>query len=193
MSSLIEIGASIDARIVEARNEIAALKAARAALRPDSTRTRANRSASRGQVESRGRQDTTSSMDGAASPPDGGVTAPAAGASASGGPSTDGAALPTRRRARRRSPGVRQAAAVLMAGKLEVMLRDAQDGLSVAELVKSANARASQVGALLRELEKSGQVRRVGTGRGTRWRLITDEERVAERAAELEQRATSTV
>jgi hypothetical protein len=38
---------------------------------------------------------------------------------------------------------------------------------------------------LLRELEAAGRVRRSGQRRGTRWHAITDEERIAERAAEL--------
>jgi hypothetical protein len=57
----------------------------------------------------------------------------------------------------------------------------------------SANAIAEQTGAgynptlkLLRELEAAGQVRRSGSRRTTVWRLITDEDRIAERAAELE-------
>jgi predicted ArsR family transcriptional regulator len=74
---------------------------------------------------------------------------------------------------------------VLLAGKLETMLREA-DGLNVAAIAKQANARGTQVRDLLRDLEAAGQVRRSGVGRGSRWRLVTDEERIAERAAELE-------
>jgi hypothetical protein len=37
----------------------------------------------------------------------------------------------------------------------------------------------------LRELEKTDQIRRTGERRGTRWHLITDEDRVAARAAEI--------
>jgi hypothetical protein len=37
----------------------------------------------------------------------------------------------------------------------------------------------------LRELEKTDQIRRSGQRRGTRWHLITDEDRIAARAAEL--------
>jgi sugar-specific transcriptional regulator TrmB len=44
----------------------------------------------------------------------------------------------------------------------------------------------SRVLALLRELEASGTVRRTGSRRSTRWLLITDEDRIAQRAAELE-------
>jgi hypothetical protein len=40
--------------------------------------------------------------------------------------------------------------------------------------------------ARLGELESSGTVRRTGSRRSTLWLLITDEERIAQRAAELE-------
>jgi hypothetical protein len=75
---------------------------------------------------------------------------------------------------------------VLLAGRLEAMLRDAEDGLSAITISKRSNAGYNQVLSLLRELEGSGQVRRSGTRRTSLWRLITDEERIAERAAELE-------
>jgi len=38
----------------------------------------------------------------------------------------------------------------------------------------------------LHDLEAAGQVRRSGARRSTVWQLITDEERIAQRAAELE-------
>lgn len=85
----------------------------------------------------------------------------------------------------------RQSVEVLLAGKLEAMLRESEDGLSTVAISKSANARGSQVRGLLRELETGGQVRRVGASRATRWQLITDEERVAQRAAELESRSAA--
>jgi hypothetical protein len=51
-----------------------------------------------------------------------------------------------------------------------------------------SNASYRQVLDPLRELENAGPVRRTGTRRTALWRLITDEERIAERAAELERR-----
>jgi DNA-binding Lrp family transcriptional regulator len=77
-----------------------------------------------------------------------------------------------------------------LAGKLEAMLRDAEDGLNAVAIAKQANARATQVRDLLRELDEAGQIRRTGAGRASRWRVVTDEERIAERAAELEARTT---
>jgi hypothetical protein len=55
------------------------------------------------------------------------------------------------------------------------MLREAGDVLSAAEIAGAANAHAAQVRNLLGDRKAAGQVRRVGTGRGTGWRWITDE------------------
>jgi hypothetical protein len=73
---------------------------------------------------------------------------------------------------------------VVPAGKLTALL-DGSAGLSTSELAKATNGRADQILALLRELEKTDQIRRTGERRGTRWHLITDEDRVAARAAEI--------
>jgi hypothetical protein len=43
----------------------------------------------------------------------------------------------------------------------------------------------TKVGERLRTLQRSGEVRSSGPRRTSLWRLITDEERIAERAAEL--------
>lgn len=74
----------------------------------------------------------------------------------------------------------------LLAGELESMLREAEDGLSAITIAKRSRAGYNKVLDLLRELESAGQVRRTGTRRSSLWRLITDEERIAQRAAELE-------
>jgi hypothetical protein len=57
--------------------------------------------------------------------------------------------------------------------------------MSTSELAKASSGRPDQILALLRELEKDDQIRRTGQRRGTRWHLITDEDRVAARAAEI--------
>jgi hypothetical protein len=77
---------------------------------------------------------------------------------------------------------------VLLAGELEAMLREAEDGLSAIAISKRSNTGYGTVVELLRELESAGQVRRTGARRTSLWRLITDEQRIAERAAELESR-----
>lgn len=77
---------------------------------------------------------------------------------------------------------------MLLLGKLEVMPRDAAEGLSSVTISKRSDAGYNEVLAFLRELESAGQARRTGTRRTSLslWRLITDEERIAERAAELD-------
>lgn len=191
MSSLEEIRTSIEARIADAQREISSLETARRALRGDrATVPRATRSRAGGTGENtRGpksrkaarqtkRQKRVGEPDASAVPASTGASAPRA----------DAPRKPRPRPGRRAQKSVE----VLAAGKLEAMLREAQQGLSAVAIAKAANARASQVRELLDDRQAAGEVRRVGTGRGTRWRLITDEERVAERAAELEQLATGT-
>jgi hypothetical protein len=79
---------------------------------------------------------------------------------------------------------VRRDGVVVPAGKLTALL-DGSDGLSTSELAKATHGRPDQILALLRELETSDQIRRSGVRRGTRWHLITDEDRIAARAAEI--------
>lgn len=74
---------------------------------------------------------------------------------------------------------------VLASGALERMLAESP-GQSTTALASQANADPAQVMTLLKELEAAGSVRREGQGRGTRWLPYTDEDRIAERAAELE-------
>jgi len=60
------------------------------------------------------------------------------------------------------------------------------DGITTSALAEQASGKHDQVLALLRELEAKGNVRRTGQRRGTRWHVITDEDRIAARVAELE-------
>ena len=96
----------------------------------------------------------------------------------------------------RRSPAprarrARRPAATLRPADLERLLAAADTGLSASAIAEQAGARYQATLGLLRELETSGQVRREGSRRSTVWRLVSDEERIAERAAELERLATS--
>jgi hypothetical protein len=92
-------------------------------------------------------------------------------------------ASPQPRRARRKpTKPTRQ---VVPAGKLTTLLAGS-DGMTTRELASATNGQQSQILALLRELEQADQVRRSGQRRGTRWHVITDEDRVAARVAELE-------
>ena len=77
---------------------------------------------------------------------------------------------------------------VLLAGNAERMLAES-DGLTTAALAEQAGADRDQVLTLLRDLEQARRVRRTGERRSTRWHAITDEDRIRERAAELESRS----
>jgi hypothetical protein len=93
-------------------------------------------------------------------------------------------ARPTTRRRRRKTtkPLTAEAAEQLLA---------TTDGLTTAALAQQAGAGRDQVLALLRDLETAQRVRRTGQRRGTRWHVITDEDRVRARAAELAGRSRS--
>jgi hypothetical protein len=93
--------------------------------------------------------------------------------------------VPTPRRPRRSvRKSARRAHDVVPTGKLTALL-EGSAGMSTSELAKATNGKPDQILALLRELEKADQIRRSGARRGTRWHLITDEDRVAARAAEI--------
>jgi hypothetical protein len=85
-----------------------------------------------------------------------------------------------------RPPGFGRRAAVLTPEKLAEMLDASSEGMSAISISKESGAGYNQVLGLLRELEASGTIRRTGMRRTSLWRLVTDEERIAERAAELE-------
>lgn len=60
------------------------------------------------------------------------------------------------------------------------------DGLTTAGLARQSGANHDKVLTMLRELEAARRMRPTGQRRGTRWHAITDEDRIQERAAELE-------
>jgi hypothetical protein len=73
---------------------------------------------------------------------------------------------------------------VVPAGKLTALLAGTH-GLRTAELAEATNGDPAQLLTLLKEQESAGEVRRTGTRAATRWQVITDEDRIAARAAEL--------
>jgi hypothetical protein len=93
------------------------------------------------------------------------------------------APAPKARRARRKRAEPKYQ--VVPAGKLTSLLAGT-DGLRTAALAKSTNGDPAQVLTLLKEQESAGEVRRTGTRAATRWHVITDEDRIAARAAELD-------
>ena len=105
---------------------------------------------------------------------------------------TNGSAKPTTtepQRAEVKPRRRRQKMQLLTAEQLQLILSESADGLSTAAIAEQGHADPAQVLALLRKLETGGEVRRSGARRGTRWHPIADEQRIAERAAELAARS----
>jgi hypothetical protein len=195
MTTLDQIRESIDARIAELKQEITLLEAARAALH--GKRRRRAEAAASGENAGERRRRRASRAASAASSEAGAhqgsaATGEAVAATGSEVPTTPADVPPKqRRRSRAKAARAEKPVEVLLAGKLESMLSEAEDGLSAIAISRRANAGYDQVLDLLRHLGRAGQVRRTGSRRTSLWRLITDEERIAERAAELESRSVA--
>ena len=93
--------------------------------------------------------------------------------------------------ARPRRSGPTRRSGDLVAGQLEDLLRDSDGGLSLVALAARADVSDAKVRDRLHDLQRQGEVRNSGSRRTSVWRLVSDEERIAERAAELE-RASGT-
>jgi hypothetical protein len=98
---------------------------------------------------------------------------------------------PKRSSRKRAATATRPRPGAVRAETLERLLAETSAGLSANAIAKQAGAPYNRSLTLLRELEAAGQVRRSGSRRSTVWQLITDEERIAERAAELERRSAA--
>jgi hypothetical protein len=95
---------------------------------------------------------------------------------------------PARRaRARRRS---RVSDAEIDAA-IETLLRDVPDGTSAITLTKRTGAPYARVRERLATMERADHVRRSGAKRTSLWRLVSEDELIAERAAELERLSRS--
>jgi hypothetical protein len=70
------------------------------------------------------------------------------------------------------------------AERLQALLGE-HDGLTTTAIVQHTAANRVRILAVLRRLETDGQIRRTGVRRSTRWHVITDEDRIAQRAAQL--------
>jgi hypothetical protein len=84
-----------------------------------------------------------------------------------------------------RTRPVRRRRAELSGDRLEAVLTESGEGLSAVALARQLSVSSSRVISVLRELEAAGKARREGSRSTSRWRVVTDEERVAERAAQL--------
>jgi hypothetical protein len=172
MSDSQEIAVAIGARIAEARAEIASLEGAISALTGAATaagtqpaaappgRTAPGRTArgSRRRRSSTGSAPRSSELAGVA----------------------DAAPVrATRSRSSRRSSRS-------TGSTIEELLRGAPGGLSAAALAKRTGLSYARVTARLRDLAQEGDVRSSGARRTSLWHWVTQEQRIAERAAELE-------
>jgi hypothetical protein len=99
-----------------------------------------------------------------------------------------GASTPQRSTRKRTTTATRprSGGTMVQAESVARLLEDAPAGLSASAVALQAGVGYSRTLKLLHELEAAGQVRRSGARRSTVWQLITDDERIAQRAAELE-------
>ena len=176
MSSLASLVSSIDERLAALRGEIDRLQQSRAALTRKTAL--ANGAADRRVRATRAPRATVA---GAAAHRAKAAPRPRPQTHAAH-PATPPAQLPRRARQRTAPP---------TAAAIEQLLSGRDTGLSARAIAEEANADYAATLTLLRELEASGQVRREGARRSTAWRLITDEDRIAQRAAELERLAAT--
>jgi hypothetical protein len=174
--------ASLDTRLDELVTEISTLEAARAAL----TRTLAappTTAAHNGATPKRPRRPAPQTNTAAPTPgPPATDPRPELATTATG--SKSDASTARRRASATTSP--RKRVSSLSAEQLEQLLAGGRSGLSAGAIAEQVGVGYSPVLARLRELEASGRVRRTGSRRSTLWRLVTDEDRIAQRRAELE-------
>ena len=188
MSDIPQLLAAIDGRLAELAVEIKALETAKAALGGPRAIGRSAAGASDAMTArspDRPRRPRRTLSPTPTRPVASGTTSEPAASVRDGG----SAAPPERSTRKAAAKGTRRRAGVAVrAETLERLLADTSAGLSANVIAERAGAGYDPTLKLLRELEAAGQVRRSGSRRSTVWRLVTDEERIAERAAELERR-----
>lgn len=169
-----EIVESIDKRLRELDDEIKTLDAARVAL--DRQENRPSRRPRARVTNRRTRAASASSRTKSSAQPRRAASAKVSAASAPR----------SRKRARTTSrTRATEAPTPITADRVESLL-SGNGGLTTSVLAEQTGGNRDHVLRLLRELEAAGRVRRTGQRRGTRWQRITDEDRIRERAAELE-------
>lgn len=178
MSNISSLVASIDERLAQLTSEIEALMRGRAALVGPATSRRPNEPTAR---PGRRRRRPSSHDDGGQQP----VSA----TTMTGPRVARAAAKPKASEARQRRRPV--TGMQLTREGLEQLLGAEEKNFSARTIAERMGAGYGATLSLLRDLESSGRVRREGSRQSTVWLLITDEERVATRAAELAQLATA--
>jgi hypothetical protein len=186
MSDIPQLLAAIDSRLADLAAEITALETAKAALDGPRTIGRSPAGASDAMTRRRPtRPRRTPSPKPTGSAASGTTPEPVRSVHEHGSTTT-----PKRSPRKAAANGTRRRRAGVAVGTetLERLLADTSAGLSANVIAERAGAGYNPTLKLLRRLEAAGQVRRSGSRRSTVWRLVTDEERIAERAAELERR-----
>jgi hypothetical protein len=189
MSDIPQLLAAIDNRLADLAAEIAALESAKAALDGPRTRGRLPSGTTDSVTPRSRRHPSRHRRTPAPRPPE--LAASGTTPKPAVSPDDDGRTT-TPKRSRRtvaangRRP--RRAGAAAQSETLERLLAMSSAGLSANAIAEQAGAGYNSTLKLLRDLEVASQVRRSGARRSTLWRLITDEERIAERAAELDRR-----
>jgi hypothetical protein len=194
MTDIEQIRASIERRLADLAEEVASLTAARAAL-IEQAAAAANGAAPTPPAASPA---TPRARRGRKAPAAPAPTAPARSPRARTTPGRTAPARPAAARpaaarpaparpapARRGPGGARKPAAPLSRQQAESILRET-GGLSAAALARRAGTNVAGVKDALDALAASGLAQSSGAGRGSVWRLLTDEERIQARAAELE-------
>ena len=192
MSDIPQLLAAIDRRLADLAAEITALERAKAALDGPRTVGRSPAGATEATTArspARPRRPRRMSSPTPTEPATSGTTPGPVMSVDEGGSAT----TPKRSTAKAAAKGTRRrrAGVAVRAETFERLLADTSAGLSASAIAEQAGAGYDPTLTLLRELEAAGRVRRSGSRRSTVWRLITDEERIAERASELERRSRS--
>jgi len=185
MSDIPTLVALIDARLDALGIEITALEDARAALQARALTVPEPAVTDDSATRRRPRRRTPQTPNPAPTPnpPATSPTPELAAAAVTGSSPADST---PRRRAGATATANTQSVSSLSAEQLERLLADASSGLSAGAIAQRAGVDYRSALTQLRALVASGTVRRTGSGRSTLWRWITDENRVAQRAAELE-------
>lgn len=174
MKTTQEIVKSIDTRLRELNDELKTLDAARVALdgrerkpspRPSTTATNRHSAATR--ANARTKASAQSKRE------------------ASADVVSEPASRPRKRSRTASGSRARRTSTHISADRLESLL-SGSGGLTTSELAEHSGGNRDQVLRLLLDLESAGRIRRIGQRRATRWHAITDEDRIRERAAELE-------
>jgi len=187
MSFIDQLRNSLERRLATLNDEIAALEAARHELARPGGRGGA-RSTRRVPVATR-RTATTAGRSGVAVR--GRSTRSPAGAARGAGSlvgqsGSDGAGA-TGRVARRPSASrSRRLSTAELTARVEELLRESPGGASLVALAKRAGASEARVREVLQALDHADRARSSGGGRTSLWRLVDEEQLIAERAAELE-------